>query len=203
VVDASLVHERRAMTTPRRTPPAHVLRTPVDFLAAAPALLGFWPEESVVMMTFGAERPFHARVDLPPLDVQDDCLLDELAEMLAEPAARHGACAVALLYYGADRIAVASVHARLEPALLREGVAVLLALAVDGGSFVDITELDDPADLDDPDLLRRPYDVEDHPFAPAPRWSPPSTPIPHGSPWSSGRWPREACSTAACRSMVA
>ena len=40
-------------------------RTPEDVLAAVPLVLGFVPEESVVMLTFGAEHPFHARLDLP------------------------------------------------------------------------------------------------------------------------------------------
>ncbi len=47
-------------------------RTPEDLLAAVPIILGFHPEDSVVMLTFGAAGgppgagdAFHARVDLP------------------------------------------------------------------------------------------------------------------------------------------
>ena len=58
------------MTNSPAPPPAPsttslVARTPEDVLAVVPIVLGFVPEESVVMLTFGAERTFHARVDLP------------------------------------------------------------------------------------------------------------------------------------------
>ena len=41
-------------------------RGPEDLLAAVPVVLGFHPQDSLVMLTFGAVRSFHARVDLPP-----------------------------------------------------------------------------------------------------------------------------------------
>ena len=41
-------------------------RGPADLLALVPGLLGFHPEDSVVLLTVGdARQPFHARVDLP------------------------------------------------------------------------------------------------------------------------------------------
>ena len=40
-------------------------RTPEDILAVVPVVLGFEPTESLVMLTFGGDPPFHARVDLP------------------------------------------------------------------------------------------------------------------------------------------
>ena len=40
-------------------------RTPEDVLAVVPVVLGFEPHDSLVMLTFGADPPFHARVDLP------------------------------------------------------------------------------------------------------------------------------------------
>ena len=54
-------------------------RTPEDVIAAVPLVLGFVPEESVVMLTFGGRHTFHARLDLPaagsatdhPLTVED------------------------------------------------------------------------------------------------------------------------------------
>ncbi|KRB75888.1 hypothetical protein ASE01_12595 [Nocardioides sp. Root190] len=143
------------MTTPPFPTPAHTVRSIEDFLAISPVLLGFWPEESIVMMTFGADRPFHARIDLPPLEVHDVELLATLASALAEPAGRHGARAVVLLYHSEDRAAAESAHEALAPALRREGVAVLLALVADRETY---------ADLEDPDSVSQPYDVEGHPF---------------------------------------
>ena len=50
----------------------YVARTPEDVLATVPLVLGFEPEDSLVLLTFGAAHPFHARVDLPrePDDVR-------------------------------------------------------------------------------------------------------------------------------------
>jgi hypothetical protein len=52
-------------TTPSTTLTA---RTPEDVLAVVPVVLGFEPTESLVMLTFGSDPPFHARVDLPERD---------------------------------------------------------------------------------------------------------------------------------------
>ena len=40
-------------------------KSPEDVLAMVPVVLGFTPTDSLVMLTFGAASPFHARVDLP------------------------------------------------------------------------------------------------------------------------------------------
>ena len=75
--------------TPRTRPvrsEALVARSPEDLLAAVPLVLGFVPESSVVMLTFGAEHSFHARVDL----VTDDADLPELSSALLSPVLRHG-----------------------------------------------------------------------------------------------------------------
>ena len=53
-------------TSPAPTDLPFTARCPEDVLAVVPVLLGFVPEESVAMLTFGAPRVFHARVDLPP-----------------------------------------------------------------------------------------------------------------------------------------
>lgn len=135
--------------------PVHTVRCPEDFLALAPVVLGFSPQESVVMLTFGAERPFHARVDLPPLAVQDDEVLAAFADLLAAPAGRHGVRVAVLLYFTADPAAARCVHGTLVRALRRAGVALLLALVADDGRF---------GDIDDPDSSWRPYDVDGHPF---------------------------------------
>ena len=59
-------------------------RRPEDLLAAVPVVLGFRPCDSLVMLTFDAQRTFHARVDLPPPgDVEAS--LPELADALLSP----------------------------------------------------------------------------------------------------------------------
>ena len=60
-------------------------RSPEDLLALVPIVLGFVPRESVVMLTFGAQRTFHARVDLPVREAE----VAEVVQALLEPARRH------------------------------------------------------------------------------------------------------------------
>ena len=73
-------------------------RSPEDVLAAVPLVLGFVPEESVVMLTFGAEHPFHARLDLPRSARERRAA----AEALVDPAVRHGVRRVLFVLYAAD-----------------------------------------------------------------------------------------------------
>lgn len=123
----------------------------------APVLLGFWPEESVVMMTFGADRPFHARVDLPPLAPRTTALLGELDELLLGPARQHRAPLVVLLYFAADRAAARAAHRVLRQGCRRSGIAVVAALWADGQRYVDL-------DHEGPRAPGTPYDVSSHPF---------------------------------------
>lgn len=123
----------------------------------APVLLGFWPEESVVMMTFGARRPFHARVDLPPAEPRATALLSELDELLLGPARQHRAPLVVLLYYATDRAAARAAHRVLRQGCRRSGITVVAALWADGQRYVDL-------DHDGPFAPGTPYDVSSHPF---------------------------------------
>lgn len=139
------------------TPATMTARSPEDLLAVAPILLGFWPEESTVMLTFGAQRPFHARVDLPPLDQQDARVRRTLRDLLVDPAHRNGARGVVLIHYTADRAAAAAVHRVLERGLRRCGIEIHVALVADGRHYRDITGRPDGT----PSI---PYDVSSHPF---------------------------------------
>ena len=58
------VGERHREPMSRRTPHRMTARSPEDLFALAPIALGFHPEESLVMLTFG-RTAFHARIDLP------------------------------------------------------------------------------------------------------------------------------------------
>lgn len=141
-------------TTPTPTMKA---RSPEDLLALVPVLLGFWPEESIVMLTFGARRPFHARVDLPPLDQQDAGVRRALRDLLVDPAHRNGARGVVLIHYTADRAAATAVHRGLERGLWRCGIEVPVSLVADGRTYSDITvQLHGSPSI--------PYDVSSHPF---------------------------------------
>jgi hypothetical protein len=150
------------MTTTSETPRPTTSLTvhgPEDLLAAAPVLIGFWPERSVVLMTFGARHPFHARIDLPPAGLQARDLRRQLADDLLGPARCHGATHAVLLYYTDDPPAAEAVHRVLRRACRRSGLAVVTALLADGTHY---RELDHP----DPAARRRrhAYDVTAHPF---------------------------------------
>lgn len=149
------------MTTslPGTRPPGPLsARTPEDLLAIAPVVLGFWPEESVVMLTFGAGRPFHARINLPPAPDQTLAALRELSDALFGPARRHGVAQVVLLYFTADPEAAAGAHRALRRAARRAGIEIVTALSADGARYREVSATG-----------RRPgpgvpYDLSVHPF---------------------------------------
>lgn len=130
-------------------------RTPVDLLAVVPFVIGFHPEDSVVMLTFaGPDRPdgsFHARVDLPLVEEEQR----EVAGLLRDVAARHGATTVGLVLYTHD-VAAARLFGDLAvPGLLRDDVEVIEVIRVDGERFFAVDDPDDPG---------TPYDLSSHPF---------------------------------------
>ncbi|GAA3651112.1 hypothetical protein GCM10022237_08600 [Nocardioides ginsengisoli] len=150
-------------TTPSLTRPPLVptltAHDATDLLALAPVVLGFWPEHSIVMFTLGARRPFHARLDLPPLAEQTAATRRLVDNRLLAPARRHDARRVVLLYYDDHRPAAASIHSTLRIGCRRAGIGIAAALHVDGETY---------SDLEAPEramrLRRTPYDVTGHPF---------------------------------------
>ncbi|MDQ6526471.1 DUF4192 domain-containing protein [Nocardioides sp. LHD-245] len=150
------------MTTTSEAPRPRTSLTvhaPEDLLAAAPVLLGFWPEQSVVLMTFGAHHPFHARTDLPSAAARSRDVRRLVAAELLGPALRHDATHAVLLYYTDDTPAAEAVHRELRRACRRTGPVLVTALLADGTHY---RELGHP----DPTVRRRrhPYDVRAHPF---------------------------------------
>jgi hypothetical protein len=131
-------------------------RNPEDLLALVPIVLGFVPHDSVVMLTFGAERPFHARVDLPTRPAE----VAEVVQALLEPAQRHRVRRVVFIVYAPDAHAARAVGRPLERAFDGAGVDVIDVLRADGNRWFTV-------------LGRRPgvpawgvsYDVSAHPFA--------------------------------------
>jgi len=77
-------------------------KSPEDLLAAVPVVLGFAPEDSLVMLTFGGYEQFHARLDLPLTDEA----IPECVDTLLRPATTYGVEAVVFVLYTAeDRLA--------------------------------------------------------------------------------------------------
>ena len=105
-------------------------RRPEDLLAVVPVVLGFHPTESVVLLTFGARRQFHARIDLPRTPAE---IAATVAALLA-PSVREQAQAVALVLYAGERTAATARWA--SRALVRgfegAGIRVIDAIRADG-----------------------------------------------------------------------
>lgn len=136
------------MSQPRKT---FTARSPVDLVAVAPFLLGFHPEDSVVLMTFGAGDVFHARVDLPH-DEDDQAAV---AGMLTDVVVRHDVGRVALLLYTDDPWCAATFHDAAVTELVCAGVEVIDVLRVGADRFHAAADPDDPG---------TPYDLRAHPF---------------------------------------
>ncbi|GAA3822024.1 DUF4192 domain-containing protein [Nocardioides panacisoli] len=137
-------------------------RSTEDLLAVAPVVLGFHPQDSVVMLTFGGNRAFHARIDLPP-PAEDLATrrrdLDHLAASLTEPARRERVAAVALLFYSEDPRPADVAWRRLRRALGDCGVRVIEAVRVGSHRYHPLLDRDGRRRQDGV-----PFDVSAHPF---------------------------------------
>lgn len=102
------------------TPTTFTARTPEDVLAAVPCLLGFRPTRSIVMLTFGPGRPFHARIDLPERPEQ----APEVVGPLVHAVRTHRVARVLLVAYTADAELAGQVVGELEDALAAAGAEV-------------------------------------------------------------------------------
>ena len=118
-----------AMTTTAL--PTLTARTAEDVLAAVPLVLGFVPEESVVMLTSGATHPFHARLDLPRTGKDRRAA----AESLVGPTVRHRVGRVVFVLYAADAALARSCAKVLVRTFLRRGVDVADVLRSDGSRW--------------------------------------------------------------------
>lgn len=138
------------MTSAR--PQSYVARSALDLVALAPTVLGFHPEDSVVLMTFGPPGgSFHARVDLP-VAVADQ---QEVAGLLVEAMVRNRLDRAAVLLYSSDAgLAQAQGHLLLDR-LLDVGVEVIDVIRVHEGRFYAVLEDDD---------VGAAYDLTTHPF---------------------------------------
>jgi hypothetical protein len=125
-----------------------------------PVLLGFEPEESLSMLTFGPGAAFHARVDLPAGAEGSD----DVAAVLVGPLVRHGVERVVLVAHAREP-EPSGTHVRaVARACTRAGVEVLEMLRADGERWFPLH----PGAPSAPGGV--PYDVSSHPFVLEAMW---------------------------------
>jgi hypothetical protein len=137
----------------------HILtaRTPADLLAAVPCVLGFHPEDSLVMMTFSAVgRSFHARVDLP----DEPEHVSELCALLLHAAVRNRVDRVVLVAYTTDVTLAGTVLEAVHDTFDAEDIDVIEMLRADGARCFPMR-----AGLPDHLYAGVPYDNSSHPFS--------------------------------------
>lgn len=129
------------------------LRSPEDILALVPYVLGFLPEDSVVLLTAGQDgKSFHARIDLPdgPAD------LDLVVRTLVEATVRNGARQAMVVVYTVDACLALEAVMRLEAGLGDVGAEILVALRADTTCYHNLNDHDAPATA---------YDISAHPLS--------------------------------------
>lgn len=141
------------MTTPSGPDPTtFVARTPTDLVAVVPAVLGFHPQDSVVLLTFGPPgNAFHARVDLPVAAAEQMSVADVLVDAVVANGVRRAAV---LLYTDDDQAAFAQGDL-LVGRLLDLDVDVIELLRVDDGHWHRVPDDGSPGTA---------YELETHPF---------------------------------------
>lgn len=138
------------MTT--RDPSAFVARTPTDLIAVVPAVLGFHPQDSVVLLTFGPPGgAFHARVDLPVEAAEQAAVAGVLVDAVVANRVRRAAV---LLYTDDVEVALAQSQV-LVGRLLDVEVDVIEVLRVDDGRWHPVPDDGSPGTA---------YELETHPF---------------------------------------
>ena len=108
-------------------------KTPEDILAAVPVVLGFEPRSSVVMLTFGAAAPFHARIDLPARGDPD--AVGVLSATLLAPCHRHRVERVLFVLYDASAALARRLARRLRGDFEACDIEVVECLRVDDGRW--------------------------------------------------------------------
>ncbi|MCW2756454.1 MAG: hypothetical protein JWO46_200, partial [Nocardioidaceae bacterium] len=134
-------------------PTPYVARSPDDLIALVPYLLGFHPEESLVMLTFGAgDGSFHARVDLPT----DEVGRGEVVEVLLHALRANRVPRAAVVVFTGRTGDAAAMIERLAPALAVARVDLVDAVRADGACWWSL--------LGDDPRCGHPYDLSAHRF---------------------------------------
>jgi len=127
-------------------------RTPEDLLAVVPLVLGFHPEQSLVMLTFSADRSsFHARVDLPAPGDED-----ELVDVLLSAAVGNDVDRVAFIFYTPEAARAFELAPVLVGAFAAERIRILDLIRTDGRRWFPLAG--------GPDHEGTAYDVSAHEF---------------------------------------
>jgi hypothetical protein len=133
------------------------ITSPADLLAAVPRLLGFHPQDSLVLLTVaGRGQPLHARCDLRA----DPDGFAAMAESLHLAVRRNGVRRAVLVAYTDDHRLAAEAVARLVELLATAGATVEEALRADGGRWWSLSPCTGPCCP--PDGV--PYDLTAHPL---------------------------------------
>ena len=133
-------------------------RGPEDLLAAVPVVLGFRPQDALVLLTFGPQQAFHARLDLPSTAGAEETA--EVVEVLLDPCRRHEVDRVAFVIYSADAALASSLAAALVPAFVADGIGVVDVLRAHDGRWCRV-----PIGVDAHEPPSAPYDDTHHPFS--------------------------------------
>lgn len=132
------------------------ITSPADLLALVPSVLGFHPDESIVLVvTAGEAGQMHARLDLP----RDDEEVSEVVRTLLYAVSRAEAQEVAVVVYGSDDDLLCDLVGGLVLELDLLGVDVLCAIRADGDRWYSL-------DCDEHccSAQGEPYDVTSHPI---------------------------------------
>lgn len=133
---------------------------PTDLLAMVPYLLGFHPEDSVVLLTVGdPPTPVHARQDLP--DNLDEVPL--VVHDLVQVTRRAGVACVAVVVYSGDERVAGAMAGALCNGVRKVGVDVLAAMRADGERWYCLGDDGEPCRRGCPSEGTR-YDLSRHPL---------------------------------------
>jgi hypothetical protein len=138
------------------TRPTLRIKSPADLLALVPSVLGFHPDESIVLVvTAGEAGQLHARLDLP----RDEEEAVETVRVLLNAVSRSEASQVALVAYCVDEEPAAALVDLLALELEVCGVDVMCAIRADGERWFSLDCVEGCCPLDG-----RRYDVSSHPI---------------------------------------
>jgi hypothetical protein len=135
------------MTTPQVLP----IRTPEDILALVLAVLGFKPQDSLVLVTKTRNASFHARVDLP----EDLAQLKYVVAHLCEAAVLNGAQHAILVAYTDDASHALLAADLMSDALTDVGIGCGWGLREYDGRWFEVEDTEG-AGIE--------YDLTDHPL---------------------------------------
>jgi hypothetical protein len=138
------------------TPPTLRIKSPDDLLALVPCVLGFHPQDSLVLVVVAGEGAnLHARVDL----THDESQTRAAVANLLGAVLRNGGRSVALVAYTDEPVLADEAVDLLDDALSGSGVGLLSAIRADGGRWYNLRCDDDCC----PPQGRR-YDLTSHPI---------------------------------------